>query len=79
MESKAKWKVFVLKGYRTLENIFSHSVQQIGNFKIHLCDWNSDTSTEHVSCMPEKASHDFNFKSISLKDTSNDTNGNKLN
>ncbi|XP_061442579.1 MAM and LDL-receptor class A domain-containing protein 1-like isoform X2 [Rhineura floridana] len=51
--------------------------QQICNFKIHMCDWNSDESAEQVSWVPVKELHDCGLKSILLKDRDNDTNGNK--
>ncbi|XP_053122508.1 MAM and LDL-receptor class A domain-containing protein 1 isoform X3 [Hemicordylus capensis] len=48
-------------------------LQQVGNFKIQVCDWNSNIS-EHVSWMLMKELHEPDFKSVLLKDRSNDTN-----
>ncbi|XP_060136786.1 MAM and LDL-receptor class A domain-containing protein 1 isoform X4 [Zootoca vivipara] len=52
--------------------------QQICSFKIHLCDWNSDATAEHVSWVPVKELHDRGLKSLLLKDRSSGTNDSLL-
>ncbi|XP_062977317.1 MAM and LDL-receptor class A domain-containing protein 1 [Elgaria multicarinata webbii] len=50
-------------------------IQQFSNFKIQVCDWNSDETKDHVSWVPVKELLDHGSKSILLRDGSNDTNG----
>ncbi|KAF7245958.1 MAM and LDL-receptor class A domain-containing protein 1, partial [Varanus komodoensis] len=45
------------------------------NFKIQVCDWNSDELASHVSWIPVKELLHHNFTSTFLRDGRNDTNG----
>ncbi|CAM4599204.1 unnamed protein product [Lepidochelys kempii] len=49
--------------------------QHVCSFELDMCDWNSDSSFEHVSWVRTKAGNNLASKSALLKDQSNDTRG----
>uniref|UniRef100_A0A8C8RM21 MAM and LDL receptor class A domain containing 1 n=1 Tax=Pelusios castaneus TaxID=367368 RepID=A0A8C8RM21_9SAUR len=49
--------------------------QHVCRFELNMCDWNSDSSSEHFSWVRTKAGSNFALKSAPLKDQSNYTGG----